>query len=177
MPEASHWYLTRTASCATTPWESYAAAYRHVAASFRATARVHDNMLNTSFVGVHLHRGDRGGGAEPHDDVVRYLSAEDAHVVVSDSDEARRRLCATLRCLPLPPVPRRQRALRDFFALTRATKIVQSQPTFPGWSSFSFVAASLSGVPLVTCNHPARFAEIRARCRCDVSGTLPCRRG
>ena len=48
VPEASHRYLTRDGVLPrATPRESYAAAYRHVAASFRATARVHDNIPNT----------------------------------------------------------------------------------------------------------------------------------
>lgn len=175
VPEASHYYLVRDRILPrATPWASYAAAYRDVASQFRATARVHARIPREPFVAVHLRRGDRGGEPRPPDDLLRHLSPDERHVVVSDSREARRRLCATIRCVPLPPVPRRERALRDFIALTRATEIVQSQPTFPGWSSFSFVAASLSDVPLVTCSHPARLADIRHHCRRNVSGTRAC---
>ena len=187
VPETSFWMLSKARLLpANTTWNVYKRAHRSTLAQVLPTEDFVGIALSgtndtSDYVGVHLRRGDRGGPVhEIPDDLRRYLDSTPRsrwHRIVSDSETARKRACALVACLPdLPRVPHRLRALRDFFVLARATEVVVSQPTFPGWSSFSFMAASVGEVPLVACVHPARWEELSRACECHIAIRKRCER-
>ena len=174
IPETSHRMLLG-ASIIDSSMQKYMDAFRSASGHFRF--RKLRLLPPQPYVAVHLRRGDRGGGADVPLDLRRYLT-RGKYVVVSDSPDARRSLCALVECVEMPSVLRHEVALRDFFTLARARYIIQSvkqRGELGGWSSFSYMASAIGQVPLVACVPPHTRLELaRTYCQCNLSRVVPC---